>query len=467
MKKIVIVSWFFCLFLAAAGQPQPATITGNAPGAEGKTVRFYVLGDLITFTEELVASAVVDTAGNFTLVADVGETRLIVLEIDFHRTDFWVEPGKTYTLRVAPMDYNAVKEVNPFIASQSLQADLVNPGLNELNIWIENYNAKYDQYLLDHFNQLYLERNRALVDTFKFTINFMFREVDIPYYKDYMMFKTAGLEQLSKALSPYKLVRRYFWDRPILYQNTEYMNFFNSYFNRYMSATSYVLKKLDMPALLNGPSPFGTLMKKAAADTILKDEPLRELVVLKGLMELYFSNAQVRPRVIAAVKEAETACKSPGNAKVAHNITLLLTRLQPGTAAPEFTLGDSDRNPVSLGAMKGKPVLLCFWTTYCQGCLSEMEGMASLWQKYKDKMEFVNISADRDFVMMKYFIDKKPNYTWKFLHIGEHWEILKAYDVRSYPLFVLIDRQGNLFRRYPAPIPSEGLEALLEELTAQ
>jgi peroxiredoxin len=122
---------------------------------------------------------------------------------------------------------------------------------------------------------------------------------------------------------------------------------------------------------------------------------------------------------------------------------------------------------VSLKELKGKPVLLCFWTTYCQGCLSEMEMMAAMWPKYKDKVEFVSISADRDFVMMKFFIDRKPNYSWKFLHVGDQWELLKEYDVRSYPLFVLVDRQGNLYKKFPAPLPSEGLEKLLEELSAQ
>lgn len=439
-------------------------ISGNAPGAEGKPIRWYVYQDLVTFHEVQIASSVIDSAGDFSLRAEIGETRTISLEIDFHRTEFYAEPGKSYVLRIAPLDYNTGREINPFISSQTLQADIVNPGLNELNIWIRNYNDKYDQFLLDHFNQLYLERNRSLLDTFKLSVNFLHRDVDIPYFRDFMMFKTAGLEQLSKAVNQYMLARRYFIHRPILYQNTEYMNFFNSFFSKYMTAGSNILRKIDFVPIINGPQAFRNMMKAASADTILIDEPLRELVLLKGLMELFYSNTQMQDRIIAVVREAETECKSAENKVVAKDLLLRITSLRPGSKAPGFVLDDRDKKSVSLQGLTGKPVLLCFWTTYCQGCLSEMEWMASMWPKYKDKVEFVNISADRDFVMMKFFIDKKPDYSWKFLHVGEHWEILRDYDVRSYPLFVLIDKQGNLFKKYPAPQPSEGLDKLLNEL---
>jgi peroxiredoxin len=466
MKRLFFSVLVFTVFLTP-GLGQTTLITGNAPGAEGKTIRWFRYGDLLTFREEQIASALVDSAGEFSLSADPGETRYIALEIDFHRTEFYVEPGKSYRLKITEIDYNQAREINPFIISQSLQAEIVNPGMNELNIWIQNYNAKYDQFLLDHFNQLYLERNRSLVDTFRLSINLMFRDVDIQYYQDYMTYKTAGLEQLSKALNQYQLARKYFIDKPILYQNMEYMNFFNSYFTKYVTATSNVLRKTDLVAIINGAQAFKNLLKTAAGDSILRNEPLRELVLLKGLMEIFYSNINLQDRIIEVVKEAETECKTPENRLVAKNLSLRFTRLRPGSAAPVFTLEDRNKKTVALKEMKGKPVLLCFWTTYCQGCLSEMEMMAGLWPKYKDKIEFVNISADRDFVMMKFFIDRKPNYSWKFLHVGQNWELLKDYDVRSYPLFVMIDRQGNIFRRFPAPAPSEGLEKLLDELSAQ
>jgi thioredoxin-related protein len=64
---------------------------------------------------------------------------------------------------------------------------------------------------------------------------------------------------------------------------------------------------------------------------------------------------------------------------------------------------------------------------------------------------------------MLYFINLKKEYVWNFLHIGDQSEVLKEYDVRSYPLFVLIDRDGKIVK-YPAELPSKGLEAELQKL---
>lgn len=342
MKRVLFTLLVAVVFVVPA-RAQNTLISGNAPGAEGKTIRWFQYADLLTFREEQVAVAQVDSSGEFSLTADPGETRYIAIEIDFHRTEFFIEPGKSYRLKVDEMDYNQSQEINPFISSQSLQAEIINPGLNELNIWINNYNSKYDQFLLDHFNQLYLERNRSLVDTFRLSINRMFLDVDIPYYQDYMTYKTAGLEQLSRALNQYQLAKKYFIDQPIRYQNMEYMNFFNSYFTKYVTATSNVLRKADITSIINGPQAFKTLLKTAAGDSILRNEPLRELVLLKGLLEIFYSNINLQDRIIEVVREAETECKTPENKLVAKNMSLRFTRLRPGTTAPGFTLEDRNK----------------------------------------------------------------------------------------------------------------------------
>ena len=59
---------------------------------------------------------------------------------------------------------------------------------------------------------------------------------------------------------------------------------------------------------------------------------------------------------------------------------------------------------------------------------------------------------------MLYFINLKKDYVWTFVNIGDQTDVLKDYDVRTYPLFVLIDREGKIYK-YPAEQPSNGLEA--------
>src|SRR5260221_9556637 len=48
-----------------------------------------------------------------------------------------------------------------------------------------------------------------------------------------------------------------------------------------------------------------------------------------------------------------------------------------GTNAPDFTVKDGDRTVV-LHDLKGKPVVLNFWATFCKPCVDEMPSLVQL-----------------------------------------------------------------------------------------
>ena len=64
---------------------------------------------------------------------------------------------------------------------------------------------------------------------------------------------------------------------------------------------------------------------------------------------------------------------------------------------------------------------------------------------------------------MLYFINLKKDYVWTFVNIGDQSDVLKDYDVRTYPLFVLIDKDGRI-NKYPAGQPGNGLETDLQNI---
>ena len=55
-----------------------------------------------------------------------------------------------------------------------------------------------------------------------------------------------------------------------------------------------------------------------------------------------------------------------------------------GTAAPDFTVQDSDRK-VSLDEFRGKVVVLNFWATWCPPCIEEMPSLVEMQQRMKAK----------------------------------------------------------------------------------
>ena len=436
---------------------QKTVISGVAPGAERKIIRISSPGDLITFWEKTLATSTVDSTGHFSLAVNLEKTINASISIDFHNTEMFLEPSKTYDIRIAPMKYHEYTEVNPFIQSQNLTLDTVNRDPQELNNLIGEFNAIYSGFLMENFNALYHDRRKMILDTFRVELNNHFGAVKNSYFVNYALYKIASLEQLTQYFNQSQLARKYFTDKPVLYNNVEYMDFFNSFFSKYLTVTSKVLHKIDFAGMLKGPDPYKAFMKAMSADTLLKGEQLRELVMLKGLMEWYNSPSSPQEELLGVIRTTQERTKYQENRLIAENIIQLLTKLKPGTTAPEFTLPDRNQKDLSLKSLKGKPVVLCFWTTYCDACLSEMDLIGPLFDKYRENVHFVSISADKYFSKMQYFISLKKDWVWTFLNIGDQSDVLKEYEVRSYPLYVLIDREGKIYK-YPAGQPGNGLE---------
>ena len=65
----------------------------------------------------------------------------------------------------------------------------------------------------------------------------------------------------------------------------------------------------------------------------------------------------------------------------------------------------------------------------------------------------------RDIEKAKDLIERS-GYRWKFLHYGNQVNIINEYDIRAYPTYYLIDREGKLVMS-PAPTPNDQFEGRL------
>ena len=85
-----------------------------------------------------------------------------------------------------------------------------------------------------------------------------------------------------------------------------------------------------------------------------------------------------------------------------------------------------------------------------------------MYAKHSKYLQIVLISVDPSLSELKRFVIK-TDYKWIFLNYGKHPEILKAYDIRGYPTYFLIDKEGKLLLS-PAPSPFENIELKLFDI---
>ena len=276
---------------------QTTRISGTAPGAEGRKIEVVGWSDLVTRLEKPLAQAIVDSTASFTLSFSNSKTISVFLAIDFHQGELFIEPGKTYNISIAPLNYNEMQEVNPFVESQSLEITILENKPDELNALIQAFNKEYNVFVLENFNLLYQEKDKARLDTFRVKMMRKFHDVKQSYFNDYVRYKLGSLEQVANVMGKSPMVKKYFYDSQILYDNVEYMDFFDEFFSKYITAASRPLKFLNYSAMIDGPNSYAALMKALETDTLLRRPQLRELVLLRNLMEMWDDPAYKQPGI--------------------------------------------------------------------------------------------------------------------------------------------------------------------------
>ncbi|SMC61117.1 TlpA family protein disulfide reductase [Pedobacter nyackensis] len=121
-----------------------------------------------------------------------------------------------------------------------------------------------------------------------------------------------------------------------------------------------------------------------------------------------------------------------------------------GTIVKNFAKTDLYGKSFNLEALKGKYVLLDFWGSWCNPCIAAIPEIKKIHQKYKHKLEVVNIAFDRDEALVKDLV-KKHEMSWTHLFDLDNREnkhsLIKLFKVTTFPTQILIDPAGKILFR--------------------
>lgn len=132
-----------------------------------------------------------------------------------------------------------------------------------------------------------------------------------------------------------------------------------------------------------------------------------------------------------------------------HHKLEILEKSAVGQMAPDFTMNDTDGNPVTLSSQFGNYLLIDFWASWCGPCRLENPHMVELYHQYHSKgYDIFGVSLDREEDKWLAAIEK-DNLTWKQVSDLGFWDnaAAKLYGVSSIPHTVLIDPQGKIIAR--------------------
>jgi len=383
-----------------------------------------------------------------------------MLELDYYSTTFYLQPGENYNLAFDSI--SLADQYRPFYEKEPLVFRIVDNEPNDLNNLIFEFNEIYNDFLAENFRGIYNRRNKSLIISLRSEMNQKYAGIENPYFKDYIDYKIASIEVSTSGTNKPELFRKYLQGKPILYFHSAYMEFFNQFFEQYLTAGNKFVSEKDLEKGINNLISLPALMDSLGKDTLLQSESLRELVLIKCLQELYHSPYYYPQNILSILDQIMATSSFPEHRSIAMNVRNGLTKLQKGTIAPEFKLDDLSENPVSLSDHKGTTVYLSFLNTWTYACLTEFKILDSLFGFWGNDIDFITISLDKSQEIVTQF-KKEKNYNWTFLYNGNGYDLIQDYGIKTFPLFVLIGADGKILQ-YPANKPSEGIGDSFKQL---
>ncbi len=120
-----------------------------------------------------------------------------------------------------------------------------------------------------------------------------------------------------------------------------------------------------------------------------------------------------------------------------------LAAITAGEPAPHFVAKTLDGERLTSASLRGKVVLIEFWATWCPPCKSDAPAVDALAKEFdKDGLIVLAVNMGESRRKVKKYLEAYPR-SCKIV-LAEDTTLAAICEAKSYPLYVLIGRDGNI-----------------------
>lgn len=141
------------------------------------------------------------------------------------------------------------------------------------------------------------------------------------------------------------------------------------------------------------------------------------------------------------------------------------TGVEVGKVAPDFTASGLDGDTIALSDMRGKPVLLNFWATWCPPCREEMPVIQRYFEEAGSAVQIlaVNLTTNESSPKEVEEFLRREGYTFP-VALDVDGSAAKLYMIRFIPTTFFIDEDGVIRRLHVGPLSREMIEEVFGEM---
>lgn len=98
---------------------------------------------------------------------------------------------------------------------------------------------------------------------------------------------------------------------------------------------------------------------------------------------------------------------------------------------------------ITIEDLRGKPVMINFWATWCPPCREEMPLIESVYEQNSSRLNMIGVSVDQSSQDVSRFIDKE-NITFPIVIDNDQMNLQRKFGVQGFPTTYFINSEGEL-----------------------
>jgi peroxiredoxin len=479
LNKLYHISGFllFAFFFIPASYATDIIIKGNNPDYSGQTINLYLYKNQITNIEQKIASTKVDSAGNFLWTFSASETQYVFSSLGIFHAFLYTEPGNTYEVKLPPYTPKKQDEkLNPFFEEIDLHllilsvknhiTNTIPEKTSELNYLIHELDSQFNPIINKYAIRTYTYQELSALDSSINVLKAQYDTIQHPFFQNYYFYRLGLLKFSTSRVKSRVVSYDWFLNKPVYYNNPAYMELFNQVYDKFFGYYGRTRSGKKIYSDINTSQSLFQLKQTLSQDDILKNDTLKELVILKGIHDSFYEMNFSRNGLLLILDSLLLSTKLQIHREIGQDIRTKITKLLVGHSPPDFQLPDISNTLKTLKDYRGSYVYLNFCTTQNYACIKDLDQLSRIHEKYGQYVTIITISLDETLKEMQDFVRKK-GFKWTFLHYGNQPEIIRDYDIRTFPTYFLIDRDGKLVWS-PGPSPTENFDVrFFNELRAK